>query len=134
MKLTALILIICFSATAATTKTRKISNSAFYRCLIERVGEGRPYKQQKLFPFPVGPGEVYELKSSQRWNNIKIVFSSAGVAETTISENIAGKRFTGTIKKTMTVNNAGDFSLKISVPLNSDGARGASYKVTCGPE
>jgi hypothetical protein len=116
----------------ADPAARKVSNSSYYVCQIERDNSlGKSFNRQYIFPYPTSSGETHELKASMRWNNISIVFDNKGSVEAVISERIEGKKVEGT--KSLQLDKEPQFeSFKMTVDLKA--ATNVSYSISCRPE
>jgi hypothetical protein len=120
-----------FSAIAAPG-TRKVSNSNYYVCDIERANVGeKSFKRQYIFAYPTEIGEVHEVKASMRWNNISITFNHKGFVNAVISEKFNGKSLEGV--KTLQLDKEPQFeSFKMVVELK--GSVVVPYTISCRPE
>lgn len=117
----------------AKDKTRKVSNSSYFECNLERLGEDQKiFKRQYLFPFPTEKDETYEIKGSMRWNDYKVIFSQDGKVVIKISENIQGKKVE-VIKEHQLGKEPQFDSFKTQVDLK-DGETVIPYLVQCNPE
>lgn len=131
---TLIIMSLLFSTlAAAAVKDRKVSNSTYFVCNLERESaDKKVFKKEYHFPFPTEKGESYELKGSMRWNKFNLNFSQSGNVEIVISETIGGKEVTGT--KSHSLGKDPQFeSFKVQVDLKA-GDVVIPYHVSCGPE
>ena len=135
MKHLFLIIVMAFSviATASPEKTRKVSNSNYFQCWIERAGDdSRVFRRHYLFPFPTEKDETYEIKGSLRWNNYKVIFSDSGKVQIKIDEMITGKKVHA--EKVHQMGKDAQFdSFKVQLELKN-GEKVVPYQVQCGPE
>ena len=118
---------------AAAVKDRKVSNSTYFVCNLERESsDKKSFKKEYHFPFPTEKGDSYELKGSMRWNKFNLNFSQSGKVEIVISETVGGKEVTAT--KTHNLGKEPQFeSFKVQVDLKHNDVV-IPYHVTCGPE
>lgn len=126
-------LILSFSVSAAKVKNRKVSNSRYFICNLERDSNDKKFfKKEYHFPFPTDEGEVYELKGSMRWNEFKIVFNQSGAVVVNISETIGGEKVS--VVKEHNMGSEAQFkSFNLQVELKKDDIV-IPYLVTCSPE
>lgn len=121
------------SAFAAKPKGRKISNSRYFICSIERDSNDKKFfKKEYHFPFPTDEGEVYELKGSMRWNDFNMVINQTGEVNIKISETIAGERVTA-VKKHEMGKDAQFESFKVQIDLKKEDVV-VPYLIMCSPE
>lgn len=131
---TLIIMSLLFSTiAAAAVKERKVSNSTYFVCNLERESADKKiFKKEYHFPFPTDKGESYELKGSMRWNDYKLNFSQDGTVEIAISESVNGQRVTA--KKTHNLGKEPHFeSFKVQLDIKSDDVV-IPYHISCGPE
>lgn len=134
---TLLLLSLVFSFNAFAMKgsklTRKVSNSAYFVCNIERdASDKKLFKKEMHFPFPTEKGETYELKGSMRWNDYKIVFSQDGEVQIRISELLPEGRVVA--EKTHQMGKEPQFeSFKVQVDVKKDDLV-IPYHIQCSPE
>jgi hypothetical protein len=112
---------------------RKVSNSHYYSCMVEREGKDRKnFKRVHHFPYPQESGETYELKGSLRWNSYQLSFDNKGTVEIVVSEQFDGGAVKGT--KSHKLGKEPHFeNLKTKVDLKH-GNSVVSYLFQCGPE
>ncbi len=113
--------------------TRKVSNSTYFVCLLERDGDDKKvFKKEVHFPFPTDKGETYELKGSMRWNDYKIIFSQEGEVKIKISEMGKSEKFHA--EKTHQMGKDAQFeSFKVQVDVKKDDVV-VPYHIQCSPE
>lgn len=133
MKLLILLTVLFSTLSFAAEKTRKVSNSTYFVCTLERdFADKKVFKKEYHFPFPTAAGETYELKGSMRWNKFLIVFSQGGSVDITISEQIGGKEVV--VKKSHSLGKDPQFeSFKLQVDVKKDDVV-IPYYVQCSPE
>jgi hypothetical protein len=120
-------------AYGAKLKNRKVSNSRYFICSLERDSSDKKFfKKEYHFPFPTDEGEVYELKGSMRWNEFKIVFTQSGKVDIKISETIEGEKVTSELKHDMG-KEAHFKSFNVQVNLKKDEVA-IPYLISCSPE
>lgn len=126
-------MILSSTAFAAPQKSRKVSNSRYFICQLERDSNDKKFfKKEYHFPFPTDEGETYELKGSMRWNEFKIVFSQSGTVNISLSEHIKGSKVTAVKKHEMGKDpHFKSFSLQMS--LKKDDVV-VPYLISCSPE
>jgi hypothetical protein len=131
--ISAILLISVSAFAAAPVKTRKVSNSQYFTCNLEREAvDKNVFKKQYHFPFPSEKGETYELKGSMRWNNYKLVFHHNGQVDISISEGLGEKKVS--VEKTHQLGKEPQFeSFKLQLDLKKDDVV-IPYYVQCGPE
>lgn len=120
-------------AAKGTKPSRKVSNSVYFVCHIERESSDKKvFKKEMHFPFPTEKGESYELKGSMRWNDWKIVFSQDGEVQIRISELLPEGRVA--VEKIHQMGKEPQFeSFKVQVDLKrEDGV--TPYHIQCSPE
>lgn len=130
-----IILSLIFStyASGAKPKTRKVSNSRYFICSLERDSNDKKFfKKEYHFPFPTEEGEVYELKGSMRWNSFKIIFTQSGSVDINISEMIGGEKVS-VVKKHEMGKDAQFESFKLQVELKKEDLV-IPYLINCSPE
>mgnify|MGYP006191903623 CR=1 FL=1 len=131
--MTLILVLTTVSAFAAKPKNRKVSNSRYFICSLERDSADKKFfKKEYHFPFPTDEGEVYELKGSMRWNEFKIVFNQTGLVEVKISETINGEKVTA-MKKHEMGKDAQFESFRLQVELKKDEIA-VPYLIVCAPE
>lgn len=118
---------------AAKPKGRKVSNSRYFICTLERDAVDKKFfKKEYHFPFPTEEGESYELKGSMRWNQFKIVFHQSGDVKIDISERIQGSEVSES--KILKLGKDAQFeSFKTQVDLKSQDTV-IPYFINCIPE
>lgn len=128
-----LTLFISSLAFGAKEKSRKIGNSNYSLCQIEReASDNKVFKKEYHFPFPVESGEQYEIKASQRWNKLSILFHQDGKVVLKIAEQIGDEMVT--VTKTHQLGKEPQFeSFKVQVDVKK-GKKVIPYLVSCGPE
>ena len=120
-------------AMKGTKPFRKVSNSAYFVCNIERdASDKKVFKKEMHFPFPTEKGETYELKGSMRWNDYKIVFSQDGDVQIRISELLPDGRVVA--EKTHQMGKEAQFeSFKVQVDVKKNDVV-IPYYIQCSPE
>lgn len=120
-------------AFGAKEKSRKIGNSHYFICQIEReASDKKSFKKEYHFPFPVDKGEQYEIKASQRWNKLSIVFHQDGKVLLKIAEQIGDEMVVAT--KTHQLGKEPQYeSFKVQVDVKK-GDTIIPYSVNCSPE
>lgn len=128
-----LILFISSLAFGAKEKSRKIGNSNYSLCQVERdASDKKAFKKEYYFPFPVDQGEQYEIKASQRWNKLSIVFHQEGKVVIKIAEQFDDEMVSAT--KTHQLGKEPQFeSFKVQLDLKK-GDKVIPYLINCGPE
>lgn len=126
-------MVMSLTAVASPLKNRKVSNSHYYVCNLEREASDRNiFKKQYIFPFPLEKGETYEVKGSMRWNDYKLVFHQSGEVKISISEGLGKDKVS--VEKVHQLGKEPQFeSFKIQVDLKKDDVV-IPYHIQCSPE
>lgn len=130
-----LALAVSFNSFAAKTPSpaRKVSNSSYMVCNLERDGQDkRVFKKEVHFPFPTEKGESYELKGSMRWNQYKITFHQEGMVKVSISE-LVGAEDVHVEKLHQLGKEPQSESFKIQVDVKKEDTV-IAYHIQCSPE
>lgn len=124
-----ILILLSHAAFAAKPQARKVSNSQYFICELEREAtDSKIFKKEYHFPMPTEKGETYELKGSMRWNKFSLVFSQSGEVKIRISEGDT------VAEKIHQMGKGPQFeSFKIQVDLKSDGTV-IPYHIQCSPE
>lgn len=86
-----LLIILCLMMTTSIYAKRKVSNTYYYSCTMERSGEiGESYKDE--FVFLLSPKlEETSIKRSKRWSETEIVLTKEYNMNITIIERLTDK-------------------------------------------
>jgi hypothetical protein len=133
MKTFILMALVFSSLSFATTKTRKVSNSHYFICNLERdYVDKNVFKKDHHFPFPMDEGESHEVRGTMRWNQYSLVFSQKGEVEISISEMIQGEMIN--TKKSHRLGKNPQFdSFRVVINLKKNEIM-IPYIIQCGPE
>ena len=116
----------------AENKTRKVSNSNYYVCDIERGNVGKKnFKRQYIFAYPTENGESHELKASMRWNKVSVTFDNKGTVSAVISERVGSEMIEAT-KKLQLEKEPQFESFKMIVEVKATPV--IPYTISCRPE
>lgn len=74
-----------------TFAKRKVSNTSYYYCSIERNGEyNKNYRNEFVLPL-IKDNEEYEIRKSKRWNKVIVTVTTDFKLKVLISEEVMGQ-------------------------------------------